>query len=38
LIGIIGGFVMLVVSSILKKKRTVNVDKTAIFYYKKKRK
>jgi len=27
LIGIIGGFVMLVVSSILKKKRTVNVDK-----------
>lgn len=39
LIGIIGGFVILITfSSILKKKRTANIDKTAIFYYKKKKK
>lgn len=37
LIGIIGGFVILIIfSSILKKKNTVNLDKKAIFYYKKK--
>jgi len=38
-IGIIGGFVILItVSFIFKKKRTVNMDRTAIFYYKKKEK